>query len=124
MIRAEAKGENEAACYIDFGWKRGKNSVLIHDHQNEHNGRVAAQADHLIIVRTLDFGVIEQGRLDRDVKGSQRSPRSPQIPRNQSGGGKGIRTPGLFIANEALYQLSYTPTNFQPTVKPATCLVS
>jgi hypothetical protein len=24
-------------------------------------------------------------------------------------GGKGIRTPGLFIANEALYQLSYTP---------------
>ena len=25
------------------------------------------------------------------------------------GGGKGIRTPGLFIANEALYQLSYTP---------------
>src|SRR5438067_30951 len=26
-------------------------------------------------------------------------------------GGKGIRTPGLFIANEALYQLSYTPEN-------------
>ena len=33
--------------------------------------------------------------------------------RNESadGGGKGIRTPGLFIANEALYQLSYTPLN-------------
>ena len=28
---------------------------------------------------------------------------------NQGSGGKGIRTPGLFIANEALYQLSYTP---------------
>ena len=27
----------------------------------------------------------------------------------KTGGGKGIRTPGLFIANEALYQLSYTP---------------
>jgi hypothetical protein len=25
-------------------------------------------------------------------------------------GGKGIRTPGLLIANETLYQLSYTPT--------------
>ena len=25
------------------------------------------------------------------------------------GGGKGIRTPGLLIANETLYQLSYTP---------------
>jgi hypothetical protein len=29
----------------------------------------------------------------------------------ESGGGKGIRTPGLFIANEALYQLSYTPNS-------------
>ena len=27
----------------------------------------------------------------------------------ENGGGKGIRTPGLVIANDALYQLSYTP---------------
>ena len=27
----------------------------------------------------------------------------------ESNGGKGIRTPGLLIANETLYQLSYTP---------------
>ena len=27
----------------------------------------------------------------------------------RNGGGKGIRTPGLLIANETLYQLSYTP---------------
>ena len=27
-------------------------------------------------------------------------------------GGKGIRTPGLLIANETLYQLSYTPGTF------------
>jgi hypothetical protein len=27
-------------------------------------------------------------------------------------GGKGIRTPGLLIANETLYQLSYTPKLF------------
>ena len=27
-------------------------------------------------------------------------------------GGKGIRTPGLLIANETLYQLSYTPEIF------------
>ena len=27
-------------------------------------------------------------------------------------GGKGIRTPGLLIANETLYQLSYTPDIF------------
>jgi hypothetical protein len=29
-------------------------------------------------------------------------------------GGKGIRTPDLLIANETLYQLSYTPEVFQP----------
>jgi hypothetical protein len=28
------------------------------------------------------------------------------------GGGKGIRTPDLLIANETLYQLSYTPEIF------------
>jgi hypothetical protein len=28
-------------------------------------------------------------------------------------GGKGIRTPDLLIANETLYQLSYTPEIFQ-----------
>jgi hypothetical protein len=28
----------------------------------------------------------------------------------RDGGGKGIRTPDLLIANETLYQLSYTPT--------------
>src|SRR3954468_1390120 len=32
----------------------------------------------------------------------------PDFP-SEFGGGKGIRTPDLFIANEALYQLSYTP---------------
>ncbi len=30
-------------------------------------------------------------------------------PGDKNGGGKGIRTPGLLIANETLYQLSYTP---------------
>ena len=29
--------------------------------------------------------------------------------REIGGGGKGIRTPDLLIANETLYQLSYTP---------------
>ena len=30
-------------------------------------------------------------------------------PKAVGAGGKGIRTPGLLIANETLYQLSYTP---------------
>ncbi|MEY2538878.1 MAG: hypothetical protein QOG67_2618, partial [Verrucomicrobiota bacterium] len=32
-----------------------------------------------------------------------------EISLRQIGGGMGIRTPGLVIANDALYQLSYTP---------------
>src|SRR6516225_3092004 len=31
-------------------------------------------------------------------------------------GGKGIRTPGLLIANETLYQLSYTPVISKPEI--------
>ena len=31
------------------------------------------------------------------------------LPTRAETGGKGIRTPGLLIANETLYQLSYTP---------------
>ena len=30
-------------------------------------------------------------------------------PLDENGGGMGIRTPDLLIANETLYQLSYTP---------------
>src|SRR5438477_2271086 len=36
-------------------------------------------------------------------------------------GGKGIRTPGLLIANETLYQLSYTPQNLSRQVLPISC---
>ena len=35
-------------------------------------------------------------------------PSTKQAPEAKTGG-KGIRTPGLLIANETLYQLSYTP---------------
>ena len=41
--------------------------------------------------------------------------RSPLCLRNDFGGLKEIRTPDLFIANEALYQLSYEPTK---VIKP------
>ena len=33
-----------------------------------------------------------------------------------SGGAKGIRTPDLLIANETLYQLSYSPKNSAPNL--------
>ena len=34
--------------------------------------------------------------------------------RAKAGGAEGSRTPDLLIANEALYQLSYDPSQFQP----------
>jgi hypothetical protein len=40
------------------------------------------------------------------------SPRTP-LRREAKTGGKGIRTPDLLIANETLYQLSYTPEVFR-----------
>jgi hypothetical protein len=70
MIRAGSKGEAEAAYHIDFGWKDGKNSAVIHDLRIEHNGRVA-QIDHLIIMRTLDFHVIESKGFGTEVRISE-----------------------------------------------------
>ena len=58
--------------------------------------------------------VLERGRESCDTR-----PASAEAPAWQpslfaaiqgKSGGKGIRTPGLLIANETLYQLSYTPT--------------
>ncbi len=57
--------------------------------------------------------VLERGRESCDTR-----PASAEAPAWQpslfaaiqaKSGGKGIRTPGLLIANETLYQLSYTP---------------
>jgi hypothetical protein len=41
---------------------------------------------------------------------------SPFAARQAKTGGKGIRTPGLLIANETLYQLSYTPALASGTI--------
>jgi hypothetical protein len=45
-----------------------------------------------------------------DTRYPRRYPLSRQVLQPVALGGKGIRTPGLLIANETLYQLSYTPT--------------
>jgi Nuclease-related domain len=70
MMRAGAKGEKDTAYHIDFGWKDGKNSAVIHDLRIEHNGRVA-QIDHLIIMRTLDIHVIESKGFGNEVRISE-----------------------------------------------------
>ncbi len=71
-VRAGAKGEKEAAYHIDFRWKDGKNSVVIHDLRIEHAGRVA-QIDHLILNRTLDCHVLESKAFGSGVRISESS---------------------------------------------------
>lgn len=66
-MRVGAKGEKEAAYHIDFGWKDGESSVVIHDLRLEHNGRVA-QFDHMILHRTLHFHVMESKAFGREVR--------------------------------------------------------
>jgi len=70
MIRAGAKGEKEATYHIDFHWKDGKRSVVLHDLRIEHGGRVA-QIDHLILHRTLDCHVLESKAFGQEVRISE-----------------------------------------------------
>lgn len=67
MFRAGQAGEKEAAYHIDFHWKDGRNSAVIHDLRIEHGGRVA-QIDHLIVMRTLDCHVIESKGFNSQVR--------------------------------------------------------
>jgi hypothetical protein len=66
-IRVGAKGEKEAAYHIDFDWKDGRNSVVLHDLRIEHGGRVA-QIDHLILNRALDCHVLESKGFGQEVR--------------------------------------------------------
>ena len=56
-------------------------------------------------------GRAARGTLKPQARMETRGDDSPGVPlgRSEIGGGKGIRTPDLLIANETLYQLSYTP---------------
>lgn len=58
MMRADIKGENEAAYEIDFHFKNHKNYIVLHDLRLEVNGR-AAQIDHILLDRTLVAYVLE-----------------------------------------------------------------
>jgi hypothetical protein len=70
MFRAGLSGEKEAAYHVDFHWKDGKNSAVIHDLRIEHEGRVA-QIDHLILMRTLDCHVLESKGFNSQVRVSE-----------------------------------------------------
>ena len=50
---------------------------------------------------------------NRDTNSPADSKHRPQVTEN-NGGREGIRTPGLLVANEALSQLSYSPTSSDP----------
>ena len=56
----------------------------------------------------LDLRRLSQRLADLPPLSKEPSPFAGAV--DQGCGGKGIRTPDLLIANETLYQLSYTPT--------------
>jgi hypothetical protein len=67
------------------------------------------------VCHTLACRVVARGVGMRNFEGGPPSPRLRResslstYDASEATGGKGIRTPGLLIANETLYQLSYTP---------------
>ena len=53
--------------------------------------------------------VVFEGRRPDRIESPPSFHSGVTAPKAFGAGGKGIRTPGLLIANETLYQLSYTP---------------
>ena len=91
------KGELLFRLFIDFGrewqFKVQKASILLHDP---------------VFRKKPALNPVSFGRTDLASVECLKSSM-------ESCGGMGIRTPGLLIANETLYQLSYTPELFRPT---------
>ena len=66
-LRLGNKGEKEAAYHLDFHWKNGLNSAVIHDLRIVHEGRTA-QIDHLVLTRSLNCHVLESKNFGREVR--------------------------------------------------------
>lgn len=67
ILKAGAKGEDEAAYHIDFHLKSSPNWAVIHDLRLEWRGRVA-QIDHLLIDRFLQINVVESKSFRTKVR--------------------------------------------------------
>ncbi|HET8764472.1 MAG TPA: nuclease-related domain-containing protein, partial [Rhodanobacter sp.] len=67
MRAAGANNEDNAAYFIDFGYAKTPNWVVIHDLRLESHGRTA-QIDHLLICRTYEFYVLESKHFRAGVK--------------------------------------------------------
>lgn len=66
-VQAGARGEKQAAYFIDFELKDSRNYGVLHDLRLEHNERVA-QIDHLIIGRCLDIILIESKNIGTAIR--------------------------------------------------------
>lgn len=87
-MRAGNKGEKDAAYHIDFRWKGGANSAVIHDLRIDHEGRTA-QIDHLILTRSLNCHVLESKNFGREVRISE----SGEWETRTHAGWRGIASP-------------------------------
>lgn len=87
-VRLGNQGEKEAAYHLDFHWKNGLNSAIIHDLRIEHEGRTA-QIDHLILTRSLNLHVLESKNFRREVRISK----SGEWETRTHSGWRGIASP-------------------------------
>lgn len=67
ILKAGAKGEDDAAYHIDFELKDNQNWAVIHDIRLEWGDRVA-QIDHLMINRLLETFVVESKSFRTKVR--------------------------------------------------------
>jgi Nuclease-related domain len=87
-IKADDRGEREAAYHIDFKLKDSKNYAVIHDLRIEHGGRVA-QIDHLIVGRWFDIFIVES----KNMSGSLRVCANGEFQVYARGGWRGLASP-------------------------------
>jgi hypothetical protein len=66
-LKAGMRGEQDAAYFINFDFAERKTVAIIHDLRIGHKG-YAAQIDHLLITRFLEFYVLESKSFSKGIK--------------------------------------------------------
>ena len=70
-LNAGNHGEADSAYFIDFHYRNRQNWAVIHDLRIEYGGN-AAQIDHLLITRFLEFYVLESKSYAYGLKITER----------------------------------------------------
>jgi integrase len=89
----------------------------------EHYSHIRLDAKRAALDALSQRGAKKGYGTNNDTNGSQKGIADPQVI-EKIGGREGIRTPGLLVANEALSQLSYSPTSSNKILADAPSLAN